>query len=134
MTDSLATAKRPHRVRFELSTKTIATLILVAASLWLLFRLGRSSSCSSRLSSSPAPDPAVRWLEEKRVRRGLGIAIVFAVFFILALCVAAVTLPALVSQAAALLEHEPALRARLADRLAGSRLSLPPRALAARPS
>src|ERR1019366_245967 len=35
------------------------------------------------------------------------------------------TIPTLVSQAAALLEHEPALRARLADQLTGSHLSAP---------
>ena len=71
--------------------------------------------------------PAVRWLEEKRVGRRVGIAIVFTVFFILilALLVVALTIPTLVSQAAALLEHEPALRARFADHLAGSNMSAP---------
>jgi predicted PurR-regulated permease PerM len=69
--------------------------------------------------------PAVRWLEEKRVRRGFGIAIVFTVFFILALLVVIFTVPTLASQGVALLEYEPALRARLADHLAGSPLSAP---------
>jgi predicted PurR-regulated permease PerM len=69
--------------------------------------------------------PAVRWLEEKRVRRGFGIAIVFTVFFILALLVVFLTIPTLVSQAVALLENEPALRVRLADYLGGSPLSAP---------
>src|SRR5450759_4177077 len=41
------------------------------------------------------------------------------------LLVGALTIPTLVSQGAALLEHEPALRARLADQLAGSHLSAP---------
>ena len=59
------------------------------------------------------------------MRRGAGIAIVFTVFFILALLVVVLTIPTLVSQATALLENEPALRARLADHLAGSRLSAP---------
>ena len=67
----------------------------------------------------------VRWLEEKGVRRGVGIGIVFTFFFVLALLVVALTIPALVSQGAALLEHEPALRARLADYLARSHLSAP---------
>jgi predicted PurR-regulated permease PerM len=69
--------------------------------------------------------PAVRWLEEKRVRRGFGIAIVFTVFFILALLIVVFTVPTLASQGVALLEYEPALRVRLADHLAGSPLSAP---------
>jgi predicted PurR-regulated permease PerM len=59
------------------------------------------------------------------VGRGFGIAIVFTVFFILALLLVVLTIPTLVSQAVALLEQEPALRARLVDYLAGSHLSAP---------
>ena len=126
MTDALALEKPARRVRFELSTKTIATMVLLIASLWLLIRLWPVLLVLvAALLVAGTLSPAVRWLEDRRVRRGVGIAIVFGVFFIGALCVAAVTIPALVSQAAALLEHEPALRARLADRLAGSRLSAP---------
>ena len=126
MTDSRAAEKRPRLVRFEASPKAIATLILVVASVWLLIRLWPVLLVLvAALLVAGTLSPAVRWLEEKRIRRGLGIAIVFGVFFVLALCVAALTIPSLVSQAAALLEHEPALRARLADRLAGSRLSAP---------
>ena len=126
MTESLVARKRPRLLRFEPSPKAIATLILVVASLWLLIRLWPVLLVLvAALLVAGTLSPAVRWLEERRVRRGLGIAIVFGVFFVLALCVAAVTIPALVSQAAALLGHEPALRARLADRLAGSRLSVP---------
>ena len=126
MTDSCAAERRPRLVRLEPSTKAIATLILVVASVWLLIRLWPVLLVLvAALLVAGTLSPAVRWLEERRIRRGFGIAIVFGVFFVLALCVAALTIPALVSQAAALLEHEPALRARLADRLAGSRLSAP---------
>jgi len=117
---------RTRHVRFELSTRTIVALLLVGASLWLLIRLWPVLLVLvAALLVAGTLSPAVRWLEEKRVRRGGGIAIVFAAFFILALLVAALTIPTLVSQASALLEHEPALRARLADSLAGSHLSAP---------
>lgn len=119
-------ADRARPVRLELSPKTVVALILVAASLWLLIRLWPVLLVIVvALLVAGTLSPAVRWLEEKHVKRGVGIAIVFTVFFILSLLVVALTIPTLVSQAAALLEHEPALRARLADYLAGSHLSAP---------
>src|ERR1039457_5911762 len=117
-------ADRARPVRLELSPKTMVALVLVAASLWLLIRLWPVLLVLvAALLVAGTLSPAVRWLEEKRVRRGFGIAIVFTVFFILALLLVTLTIPTLVSQAAALLEHEPALRARLADQLARSHLS-----------
>jgi len=116
----------PRHVRFELSPKTLVALVLVAASLWLLIRLWPVLLVLVvALLVAGTLSPAVRWLEEKRVGRGFGIAIVFSVFFILALLFVVLTIPTLVSQAAALLDHEPALRARLADQLAGSHLGAP---------
>ena len=113
-------------VRFEIPLKTIASLILVAASLWLLIRLWPVLlALLVALLVAGTLSPTVRWLEEKGVRRGAGIAIVFTFFVILAVLAAVLTIPALVSQAAALLEHEPELRARLADYLASSHLGAP---------
>jgi predicted PurR-regulated permease PerM len=101
-------------------------LVLVVPSLWLLIRLWPVLVVLvAALVVVGTLSPAVSWLEEKRVRRGFGIAIVFTLFFVFALLAVALTIPALASQAAALLDHEPALRARLADHLAGSHLSAP---------
>ena len=117
---------RGGHVRFEVSPQTLVALVLVVASLWLLIQLWPVLLVLIvALLVAGTLSPAVRWLEEKRVRRGFGIAIVFTIFFILALLVAFFTIPTLVSQAMALLENEPALRARLADFLAGSHLSAP---------
>ena len=120
------TGDQARHVRFEISPKTMVALVLVVASLWLLIRLWPVLLVLvAALLVAGTLSPAVSWLEEKGVGRGLGIAIVFAVFFILTILVVAVTLPTLVAQAVALLEHEPALRARLARYLAGSHLSAP---------
>jgi predicted PurR-regulated permease PerM len=117
---------RARYARFELSPATLLALVLVVGSLWLLIRLWPVLLVLvAALVVAGTLSPAVRWLEEKRVRRGAGIAIVFAVFFTLALLVVAITIPTLLLQAAALLEHEPALRARLADLLAGYHPSAP---------
>ena len=117
---------RVKRVRFEVSPKTLVALVLVVASLWLLIQLWPVLLVLIvALLVAGTLSPAVRWLEEKRVRRGFGIAIVFTAFFILSLLLVFFTIPTLVSQAEALLENEPALRMRLADYLAGSHLSAP---------
>ncbi len=69
--------------------------------------------------------PAVRWLEERRMRRGLGIAIVFTGLVVATVLVITMTIPSLFAQATNLLGQEPTLRARLADWLAGSNLTSP---------
>jgi predicted PurR-regulated permease PerM len=69
--------------------------------------------------------PAVRWLEEQRIRRGLGIAIVFTGLLVVTVLFITMTIPSLMTQATNLLDQEPALRARLANWLAGSHLTSP---------
>ena len=68
-------------------------------------------------------NPAVHWLESKRVSRTLAIGIVFGSLLIVTLTMAILTVPALLAQASSILEQEPALRAQLADRLSGFPLS-----------
>ena len=120
------TGDQARYVRFAISPKTMVALVLVVASLWLLIRLWPVLLVLVvALLVAGTLSPAVRWFEEKRVGRGLGIAIVFMGFFILALLVAVVTLPALMAQAVALVEHEPALRAKLVRYLSRSHLGGP---------
>src|SRR5512140_1703217 len=69
--------------------------------------------------------PDVDWMEARRVKRGLGIAIVFTLLFVVATLAVTLTVPSLVAQASALVEQEPAIRARLSDYLARSNLTEP---------
>jgi predicted PurR-regulated permease PerM len=120
------TGDRARHIRFELSFKTLVALVLVVASLWLLVRLWTVLLVLVvALLLAGTLSPAVRWLEKRRVRRRVGIAIVFTIFFILGVLVVVLTGPTLASQATTLLENEPALRARLADYLAGFHLTAP---------
>jgi predicted PurR-regulated permease PerM len=68
-------------------------------------------------------NPVVHWLEKHRLSRGLSIALVFSVTFLVTLLILVVTIPALLDQVAALMKQEPGLRARLADFLARSRIT-----------
>jgi len=111
-------------VRFELAPATMITLVAVLAVLWLLFRLlPVFLVLIAAFFMVGTLNPAVHWLEKKRVGRGLSIAIVFGLLVIVTLTVAILTIPALLAQGSSILEQEPVLRAQLADRLSGYPLS-----------
>lgn len=113
-------------VRFKVSSATIIQLILVVACVWLLIRLWPVFLVLVvALLIVGTLSPAVSWLEERRVKRGLGIAIVFTLVFVVTTLALTLTIPSLVTQAAALVEQEPVFRARLAERLAVSNLTAP---------
>jgi len=117
---------KPQRFGLEITPKTLTTLVLVAASVWLLIKLWPILLVLVvALLIAGTLSPAVRWLEERHVKRGLGIAIVFTFFFIFAILFVVLTIPTLLAQISSLLDHEPALRVQLADYLAGSHLSVP---------
>jgi putative heme transporter len=113
-------------VRFEVSPATIIQLILVVASLWLLSRLWAVFLLLVvALLIVGTMSPAVSWMETRRVKRGLGIAIVFTLLVVVATLFVMLTIPSFVAQASALVEQEPAFRARLSDHLALSNLTAP---------
>ena len=113
-------------VRFEVSPATMIQLILVMASMWLLTRLWAVFLLLVvALLIVGTMSPAVSWMETRRVKRGLGIAIVFTLLSVVATLAVMLTIPSFVAQASALVEQEPAFRARLSDHLALSNLTAP---------
>ena len=125
LSDRLTSSDKKTRVvRFELSPATMVQLILVLACVWLLIRLWPVFLVLVvALLIVGTMSPAVSWMEARRVRRGHAIAIVFTLLFIGMTLVVTLTIPSLVAQASALVEQEPALRARLSDYLALSNLT-----------
>ncbi|MFZ3208541.1 MAG: AI-2E family transporter [Geobacteraceae bacterium] len=117
---------RPRVIRIEPSPGTIIALLLLIAGLWVLNRLlPVVLVLVAALIIVGTISPAVRWLEERRMSRGLGIAIVFAALLVVAVLFITMTIPPLMAQATNLLDQEPALRARLVEWLAGSPLTNP---------
>jgi predicted PurR-regulated permease PerM len=113
-------------VRFDLSPSTIITIVLVVVGSWAMTRLLPAVLVLvGALVIVGTLSPAVQWLEAHRLRRGLGISIVFIMLLVITLLVVTLTFPALLAQVTSLLEKEPALRARLVTSLAGSRLTAP---------
>jgi predicted PurR-regulated permease PerM len=118
--------KKTRVVRFEISLVTMIQLILVALCMWLLILLWPVLlMLIIALLIVGTLSPAVTWMEAKRITRGLGITIVFTLLFVAVILAITLTIPSLLVQASALVEQEPAFRARLADYLARSILTEP---------
>jgi len=117
---------RPRLFRIELSPGTIIALLLLVAGIWVLNRLlPVVLVLVAALVIVGTMSPVVRWLEERRMRRGLGIAIVFTALMVTTVLIVALTIPSLLTQATNLLDQEPAMRSQLARWLAGSHLTSP---------
>ena len=117
---------RPRVICIEPSPGTIITLLLLIAGLWALNRLlAVVLVLVAALVIVGTISPAVRWLEERRMRRGLGIAIVFAALMAATVLIITLTIPSLLEQVTNFLDQEPALRTQLAKWLAGSHLTSP---------
>jgi predicted PurR-regulated permease PerM len=117
---------RAQTVRLEIPPATIIQLILVVAGLWLLIRLWPAVLVLVvALLIVGTLSPAVSWMEARRIRRGLGIALTFTLLFVVAMLVVTVTIPTLVAQVSALVDQEPAYRERLVHYLAQFNLTAP---------
>lgn len=117
---------RPRVIRIEPSPGTIISLLLLIAGLWVLVQLlPVVLVLIAALTIVGTISPAVSWLEKRNIRRGMGIAIVFTALSVATVLILTLTIPALLTQATALLDQEPALRARLAKWMTGSHLTKP---------
>jgi predicted PurR-regulated permease PerM len=98
---------------------TLVVAVLIGVAAWALLKLVPALLVLLiALMIVGSLNPAVRWLEKRRIRRGAGIAIVFGVLLLLVLAAATLTVPALIAQVSSLIEQEPALRAHLVKFLA----------------
>ena len=108
-------SRRTRAIRIEIAPWTIISIVLVIASLWIMLRLlPVILVLVGALMIVGALGPSVEWLEQRGMRRGAAIALVFSVLFVSAVLLFALTLPELVNQVKSLLAMEPALRERLA--------------------
>ncbi|MDP2876825.1 MAG: AI-2E family transporter [Holophaga sp.] len=113
-------------VRFELSLKTMITMVLVGVGLWLVIRLAPVLLVLAiALLIVGTMSPSVSWLEARRIRRGLGISLMFSAVLVGAVLLLTLTIPSLVAQLTALFEREPAFRKALANYLSHHQLSAP---------
>src|SRR6185369_17278415 len=85
---------RPRVIRIEPSPGTLIALLLLFAGLWLLPRLMPVVLVLvAALTIVGTISPAVRWFEERHMRRGMGIAIVFSLLLVVAVLISHLTSP-----------------------------------------
>ncbi|MBV2134302.1 AI-2E family transporter [Pseudomonas sp. MAP12] len=113
-------------IRIEFAPRTLVILTLLIPGLWVLSRLlPVLLVLVAALMIVGTMGPAVRWLEGRRMHRGLGIAIVFTGIMVATVLFITLTIPALIEQATNLVDQEPILREHLADWLEGFKLTSP---------
>ena len=117
---------RRRVIRIVPSPGTLIILVLLIPGLWLLNQLlPVLLVLVAALIIVGTISPAIRWLEKRRMRRGLDIAIVFTALVVLTVLFITLTIPSLMTQVINLLEQEPALHSRLVTWLEGSHLTSP---------
>jgi len=126
ITGLLTNGSRRRVIRIEPSPGTIIALLLLIAGIWAITQLlVVVLVLVAALTIVGAVNPAVRWFEERGMRRGMGIALVFATLSVIAALIITLTIPSLIEQISDLLDKEPALRAGLSKWLKESHLTSP---------
>ncbi|TFV93746.1 AI-2E family transporter [Oxalobacteraceae bacterium OM1] len=116
------TDKRALRV--EVSVKSMIQMVLVLTGVWALVRLlPVVLVLITALFIVGTLSPMVEWFVRRGFSRGAAIGLVFSALVLGTLAVFTFTLPTLVAQVGDLIEQEPALRARVVEFLAQSRLT-----------
>jgi predicted PurR-regulated permease PerM len=117
-------SRRTRAIRVEITPRTMIYLVLLIAGLWIFIRLiPVVLVLVVALMIVGTLGPAVEWLEQRGVRRGAGIAIVFTALFVSTVLIFVLTIPELVNQVRSLIGMEPALRERVAEWFARSPLT-----------
>lgn len=113
-------------LRVEVTPKTMLVAALVVLGAWIALRLAAVALVVVlALLLVGTLSPAVAWLEQRRIKRSLGIALVFVTLLVLVAGALALTVPVLVEQVVALVQAEPALRGRLVVMLSHTRATAP---------
>ncbi|HEX7646113.1 MAG TPA: AI-2E family transporter [Noviherbaspirillum sp.] len=122
--DAGGKTKEARALRVELTLTSLIMIVLVIAGVWTLLRLMPVVLVLvTALFIVGTLSPSVDWLEAKRIRRTVAIALVFGALLVVILLLSAFTLPALIEQVKSLIAEEPSLREQLADYFSGSHLT-----------
>lgn len=119
-------APRAPVLRVHVTLETIISIVLVIGSLWLLVRLlPVVLVLVAALFLAGTLSPVIEWLETRRMRRGMAIALVFTVLVVITLLICFLTIPELLVQAKSVAAREPALRLLAVNFLSRSPITSP---------
>src|SRR5512146_310405 len=92
--------RRKAVIRFEFHIASLLMIVVVAAGAWALVQLMPVVlMLIIALIIVGTMSPLVRWMMERRIRRGAAIAIVFTAFVVITVLVITLPMPALLKQA-----------------------------------
>ncbi len=113
-------------MRIEISGRTFLFAIGAIAAIWLLLQLWPILLVIViALMIAGMVAPAIEWLEARRVRRPLAIAMVFCSLLVGVIVFGAITLPRIGAQVANLADRAPELQRLAADKLDATRIGAP---------
>ena len=117
---------RKRTLRVEITPFTMLCAVMVAGAIWALERLVPVILVLiAALMMVGTLNPAVQWLERRKISRNAGIAIVFVGMLVVLVALITLTIPALLTQVMSLIEQEPVLRQRAATFLASYQFTKP---------
>lgn len=119
-------AARTRTLRVEITPFTMLCAVMVVGAIWMLERLiPVILVLIAALMMVGTLNPAVQWLERRKMGRNAGIAIVFAGMLVVLVALLTFTIPALLTQIMGLIEQEPVLRQRAATFLGSYQFTKP---------
>ena len=125
MDEPLVAVRKPT-LRVEITPLSMVVALLLAGLVWTLARLAPVILVLiTALMLVATMQPLITWMEQRRMRRGIAIAIVFAGLLLALAALLTLMLPALAKQVISLLSQEPELRERLVTFLARYRYAEP---------
>lgn len=111
--------REPQIIRYELSFRTIITVVATIAACWLLIRVWQIILLLViALVLAGTLSPLLAWLERHTIKRPLGLGIVLIGMIALIGGLGALVVPALASQITSVVDNAPQMRTQLADTLA----------------
>lgn len=118
--DHPPTTPPPRTIRFELSLRSIFSIIAIAVGLWLIVQVWPILLLLIvALVLAGTVSSLVTWLERHHVTRALALGLVLLTLVGAVAGLGALVIPALVTQVAGLITNAPAIQGRLAVYLAG---------------
>src|ERR1700738_1546330 len=91
-------------LRVEIAPSTMVLVVLVAVGAWMLIRLlPVLLVMAAALMIVGTLSPSLKWLEERGIQRGAGIAIIFSLLLIIIILLVTLTIPVLVAQVTSLI-------------------------------
>lgn len=102
--------------RYHISTSTMIRFLIVAAVAWAVFSLRDTLlAVAAAIFISSAVDPGVRWFEDRKIPRIVGVVVIYLAAILLAGFILLFVLPSFLSEASSLVGNIPSYITQISD-------------------